>query len=208
MRAAMFNTQEDCGTSSERGTLTSLLIGVIERGDNEPDVIVTAGEFLTLRSDLARVTAERDAARNGENEAMALVIGLEGTVHRVTEELRVARVDVGIVGLQSDGYRRERDALKARLDDYFDDHRAVVAGQCAPDERHCSCVPHLRREVEAMRAALRSSKLAMIQVKRSHAISPSFDLDMWATIDGAIREIDVIDKGEHLDALRTRKGGG
>ncbi len=89
-------------------------------------------------SDLARLTAERDAARNGENEAMALVIGLEGTVHRLTEDLRVARVDVGIVGLQSDGYRRERDAaraeaarLQARLDDYYDDHRAVVAGPCA-----------------------------------------------------------------------------
>ena len=34
--------------------------------------------------DLARVTAERDAAVSGQNEAMALVIGLEGTVGRLT----------------------------------------------------------------------------------------------------------------------------
>ena len=139
------------------------------------------------RSDLARVTAERDAAVSGQNEAMALVIGLEGTVGRLTEELRVARLDASTTSLQADGYRRERDALKARLDDYYDDHRAVVAGQCAPDERHCSCVPHLRREVEAMRAVVEAA---------GEVNDAPPDYENWGKLQGA------------LDALRARKVGG
>lgn len=140
------------------------------------------------RADLARVTAERDAAVSDQNEAMALVIGLEGAVHRLTEELRVARLDASTTSLQADGYRRERDALQARLDDYYDDHRAVVAGQCAPDERHCSCVPHLRREVEAMRAVVEAARVLR---------DADYD-DVYGTIDGTLQA---------LDALRTRKVG-
>ena len=51
-----------------------------------------------------------------------------------------------------DTARAEVAALRARIADYEVDHRAVVAGLCASDERHCSCVPHLRREVERLRS--------------------------------------------------------
>jgi len=36
-------------------------------------------------------------------------------------------------------------ALRQRLADFEDDFCRVLADQCAPDEMHCSCVPHLRR---------------------------------------------------------------
>lgn len=31
--------------------------------------------------------------------------------------------------------------------DFEDDYRKVMSDQCAPDERHCSCVPHLRKRI-------------------------------------------------------------
>ncbi|NBP83133.1 hypothetical protein EBU60_04655 [bacterium] len=48
--------------------------------------------------------------------------------------------------------RDEVERLRERVQDYEDDARTVLAERCAPDERHCSCVPHLRREVERLRA--------------------------------------------------------
>ena len=87
----------------------------------------------------------------------------------------------------------ERDALQARLDDYYDDHRAVVDGQCAPDERHCSCVPHLRREVEAMRA--------VVDDACRHLGGIACDL---STIEGKLQRRAWLS----LDALRARKVGG
>ena len=60
-----------------------------------------------------------------------------------------AEVLAALVGVEA-----ERDALRERLNAYEDDFRRVLAEECAPDERHCSCVPHLRAEVEELRLAL------------------------------------------------------
>lgn len=145
-----------------------------------------------ITADLARVTAERDAAvarniilhqqKTEEAEAARVdrvpvadyyqrvreVLERRGADEAILDEVRDLPGWDGTEGGYLPGlttttfvYRSdldkaiaERDALQARLDDYHDDHRAVVAGQCAPDEHHCSCVPHLRREVEAMRAVV------------------------------------------------------
>lgn len=48
--------------------------------------------------------------------------------------------------------RRQRDEAIAWIEDYKADHLAVVGGQCAGDERHCSCVPHLRNALDEARA--------------------------------------------------------
>lgn len=37
-----------------------------------------------------------------------------------------------------------------RCKDFADDMRKVIAENYAPDERHCSCVPHLRTRIEEM----------------------------------------------------------
>ena len=34
-----------------------------------------------------------------------------------------------------------------RCEDFANDARKVLSERCAPDERHCSCVPHLRAEI-------------------------------------------------------------
>jgi hypothetical protein len=47
---------------------------------------------------------------------------------------------------------------RQKLADYEADFEATLAGECAPDEQHCACVPHLRREVERLKAALDSGR--------------------------------------------------
>ena len=42
------------------------------------------------------------------------------------------------------------DALEERFDDYMDDYVAVINEDCAGDEKHCTCVPILRAEVERL----------------------------------------------------------
>ena len=64
-------------------------------------------------------------------------------------DVRGARVE-GVVSHLD--LRDEVERLRERVQDYEDDARTVLAERCAPDERHCSCVPHLRREVERLRA--------------------------------------------------------
>lgn len=44
---------------------------------------------------------------------------------------------------------RERDEAVAKLRDYEDDFEAVMRSECAGDEVHCGCVPHLRRKLAA-----------------------------------------------------------
>lgn len=41
----------------------------------------------------------------------------------------------------------ELHGLRERLADFQADYRKVMSDQCAPDERHCSCVPHLRARI-------------------------------------------------------------
>lgn len=45
------------------------------------------------------------------------------------------------------GLKAQVAKLKRERDDYHDDFRTVIDEQCAPDEKHCSCVPHLRKRI-------------------------------------------------------------
>jgi len=50
----------------------------------------------------------------------------------------------------------EIERLRDRLADYEDAHRTTVDDCGAPDEKHCSCVPSLRLEIERLRALIPS----------------------------------------------------
>ncbi len=39
----------------------------------------------------------------------------------------------------------EIEMLRDKTEQFEDDFRKVMSERCAPDERHCSCVPHLRK---------------------------------------------------------------
>ena len=43
--------------------------------------------------------------------------------------------------------------MRERVKDYEDDYAAVVDEPCAPDEKHCTCVPILRRRIKELTAA-------------------------------------------------------
>ena len=38
-------------------------------------------------------------------------------------------------------------AAQERIRQYEEDFRKVITEECASDEKHCSCVPHLRRRI-------------------------------------------------------------
>lgn len=40
--------------------------------------------------------------------------------------------------------------MAERLIDFEADFKKTVADTCAPDEKHCSCVPHLRRALDEL----------------------------------------------------------
>ena len=70
---------------------------------------------------------------------------IKGRNH-VTEFL--ARLDAALAG----SARAEVERLREDVATFSDDFRRVTSETCAPDELHCSCVPHLRAAVEAARA--------------------------------------------------------
>lgn len=42
--------------------------------------------------------------------------------------------------------------LEYQLQDWVDGHTKVVNDECAPDEKHCSCVPNLRKRIAELEA--------------------------------------------------------
>ena len=48
-----------------------------------------------------------------------------------------------------------------RCEDFAADARKVLSQRCAPDERHCSCAPHLRAEIDRLTAELEEARLTL-----------------------------------------------
>jgi len=76
-------------------------------------------------------------------------------------------------------YRSERDVLKAEnarlletLDYYSEDYKKIINEECPTDEKHCSCVPVLRQELEKSMELLRHEvKRRMIATEKSAKIA-------------------------------------
>jgi cell division septum initiation protein DivIVA len=86
--------------------------------------------------------------------------------------------------------RDEVERLRERVQDYEDDARTVLAERCAPDERHCSCVPHLRREVERLRAEVE-------QLQQDAAVAAS-------TVSSVSTELERLREQRHDDGKGRR----
>lgn len=80
---------------------------------------------------------------------------------------RIAELEENVKTLQQVLFDKQEtlDSVCARLVDLQDDYRATLAEDCAPDERHCSCVPHLRRRVRELEDELDQSKRALDNVR-------------------------------------------
>jgi len=74
----------------------------------------------------------------------------------------------------------ENERLRHRVEDHEDDFRKVVSEKCAPDERHCSCVPHLREGMKLLRAERDHFREAWAAAQAK--------LDTGADVSEAIRE--------------------
>lgn len=87
--------------------------------------------------------------------ATTVEMGAEGWMDLAEQRggaLDRARLRIEALGHDLDERTRERDELMEWRADVERSHREVVEGRCgAGDERHCSCVTALRRELEAQR---------------------------------------------------------
>jgi predicted RNase H-like nuclease (RuvC/YqgF family) len=54
--------------------------------------------------------------------------------------------------------KEANEDVQSRLDDYRQDYATVVNDQCPTDERHCGCVPILRRENRILSEDLENAK--------------------------------------------------
>ena len=68
----------------------------------------------------------------------------------------------------------EVERLRERDDNFCDDFRRVTSEACAPDELHCSCVPHLRAQVaelQALGVSLHKAADAGAQAERAAVVA-------------------------------------
>lgn len=62
------------------------------------------------------------------------------------------RGSVDALGRALEDERERSLLLEERIQDFEEDYRNTLSGKCAPDEKHCSCVPHLRRRIAELEA--------------------------------------------------------
>lgn len=109
----------------------------------------------------------------------------------------------------------EIDRLRARLADYEADARRVLSEQCAPDEKHCACVPVLRARVAELEARPRVQILDWITGTPHRRVSlvVRLDGDTDADIarglhDLATQASDYVQQGQPIGScIRTGPGG-
>lgn len=65
-------------------------------------------------------------------------------------------LNVNIASLES-----ELAQAKERIADYEDDRRAILSEQCASDEKHCACVPDLRRRIAEFEERLQKAQVVI-----------------------------------------------
>lgn len=119
-------------------------------------IIGAIDELHGLREELAR-------ARQDYADLMGLLEPVDGV--DVQEVLRAvgyraemqakqvpthAHAETGFLADSAGPIARALIQTRERLADFQADYRKVMSDQCAPDERHCSCVPHLRARIAEM----------------------------------------------------------
>lgn len=85
-------------------------------------------------------------------------LNLQATIQRIhrdreKEEEDICPEDVTFAG-HIEALQAENTKLQERLADWEDTAKHVMSEECAPDEKHCTCVPVLRKEITKLRGAL------------------------------------------------------
>jgi hypothetical protein len=131
---------------------------------------------------------ERLERERKDNLALMSVLG-KRTQERDDEQARADRAEA-----ERDETIRGRDAValllakaEARLKELEEDARRILNEDCAPDEKHCSCVPHLRaakEQAEAERDRLQEALEAEVLARQGQTCGTCRH---WAPTPGGVR---------------------
>jgi predicted RNase H-like nuclease (RuvC/YqgF family) len=95
-----------------------------------------------------------------ENKWRILAINKPDELHSYVPQSSINELFDEIERLEKENFRLKEanEDVQSRLDDYRQDYATVVNDQCPTDERHCGCVPILRRENRILSEDLANAK--------------------------------------------------
>lgn len=76
----------------------------------------------------------------------------------LSRQLNEANGEVNRFRASWEKLKEQNNDLRFKLNDWQDASAKVMSEQCPPDERHCTCVPFLRREIAELRRRLNDTK--------------------------------------------------
>ncbi len=96
----------------------------------------------------------------------------------------------------------EIETLREKISDFEDDFRKVVSDNCAPDEKHCSCVPHLRQENSRLREGLIELNSAVSRIDYAFETPNEMGLssyDVHANPEAVVERVENFVKGSKTE---------
>ena len=95
-----------------------------------------------------------------ENKWRILAMNKPDELHSYVPQSSINELFDEIERLEKENFRLKEanEDVQSRLDDYRQDYATVVNDQCPTDERHCGCVPILRRENRILSEDLANAK--------------------------------------------------
>ena len=148
-----------------RDELADLRRKVDAAGGRDVDTLLTELKNIAEALGLPR-DSDDDLAQAARDVAADLALAKARLVG-VATELGIKRLrtlhdlaaDVAGVVAERDRYKerveeltKERDELRWRFEDLEEDFHQAIRAQCSSDEKHCSCVPHLRKRIAELEA--------------------------------------------------------
>ena len=104
-------------------------------------------------SALVKKYRQKFTALRTENEMLK-----SGEEYRMMQERLVRLIEGG------KKIKAENERLKDELSAIAEAHKQVMSEQCAPDEKHCTCVPVLRAEINRLKEDKRELVEAMASI--------------------------------------------
>lgn len=82
-------------------------------------------------------------------------------------KLTIKKLQAEIIKLKYEllDVEKENISLQENLNDISDTHSNVMNEKCWPDERHCTCVPFLRTEIDKLKLERENLQLTIRSLK-------------------------------------------
>jgi len=107
------------------------------------------------------MTPENEMSKKfDENKWRILAMNKPDELHSYVPQSSINELFDEIERLEKENFKLKEanEDVQSRLDDYRQDYATVVNDQCPTDERHCGCVPILRRENRLISEELANAK--------------------------------------------------